>query len=370
MIPVPRGSILMGFALVVSSLAVGTASYANPSDDPTRAFLVWFPECFDDGYSIPGAVQCIRESIVAECFGDGVSPIEEIQQCVVGKVELPSFLQWEDTDGDGIPDIDSITVNTDELSTSQADGSIQESIRSFLESVKMAVSECMAPYKDCIETTLKEVAATMEPCVNETLANFAACARENAEECKQSCSADDLPEEAIFQNLDKSALVSCSSIQESIMDPTCDVIDCCAPCVDEYEAIASCVVVDVLGYPETKINGNSPCVECTNRRRRRRRQLVSTTGQRQTTPALREEAKRLLEGEAANLIYDQCSTLTPGLTNTSDASTQLAGRATFFECVTDTFYEEVETYTAPESGGTAAVAFTSFGVTMFFALLL
>jgi hypothetical protein len=63
-------------------------------------------------------------------------------------------------------------------------------------------------------------------------------------------------------------------------------------------------------------------------------------------PQLRDAAQPLLDGDGdENAIYDNCAELTPGLTDTTTASTQIAGRAMFFDCVQGSVYEELEDYT-------------------------
>jgi hypothetical protein len=81
-----------------------------------------------------------------------------------------------------------------------------------------------------------------------------------------------------------------------------------------------------------------------------------------------ESKRRILEGETTSMIYEKCSTLTPGLTDTSDGPTQLSGRAVFFDCVTNTFHEEVEVYAAaaednpPAGSATRGVSAVGLGL--------
>ncbi|CAJ1943800.1 unnamed protein product [Cylindrotheca closterium] len=76
------------------------------------------------------------------------------------------------------------------------------------------------------------------------------------------------------------------------MNPTCSIIDCCEPCVDELEAVMNCIAQDALDI--TQQESNSDCVlTCTATSRRHRRQL--------------EPERKMAghDGNTANNLFDQ-----------------------------------------------------------------
>jgi hypothetical protein len=302
------------FLYLADLLLLAPASNAQITD--------WSPQCFSDSINVTEMMLCVIDNY--ECFDENSA--DDIIQCIFESTpEIPS-----------LSDVDMLNHTT-----------IQEAVENFKEFFKdaiAAVDTCLDPYVSCVREEIQDLIDNLNPCINETLVNFAVCAHDNAETCSSTCSVDHLPEENQFEDLTPNDVLTCTGVQDNIMDPTCDIIDCCEACVDEYEEIVRCVLNDILGYPETQ-DGGGPCVECEARRRAL-----------EAKPNVRKPRRHLAKDETFD-IYDNCVPLTPGLTGTD--ATELAARSNFFKCISESFYAELSTgdeTDAPTSSPTSSSA--------------
>lgn len=129
------------------------------------------------------------------------------------------------------------------------------------------MESCLSPYVTCIEGEIQKILDSLPSCLNSTMVNLGNCYYDNGRACNSTCTSEDKPTANPYSGVDASTLALCNSFQTDIMDPTCGIVDCCEPCVDEVEAFMNCFVQNALDLKQA--DSNSDCVlSCAARRRR------------------------------------------------------------------------------------------------------
>jgi hypothetical protein len=129
------------------------------------------------------------------------------------------------------------------------------------------MEECLAPYVDCIQAEVQVIVDSLPECVNTTIIALGDCYIDNASTCNSTCSMDDIPEDNPYEDADTAALVFCSPFQSDIMDPSCEIVDCCAECIAEFEALMNCIVQDVMELQLDPPDSGDCVVSCPESRR-------------------------------------------------------------------------------------------------------
>lgn len=204
-----------------------------------------------------------------------------------------------------------------------------------------AASElCLEPHVDCLNETVTDALDDLPPCVESTVKALGQCFVENVETCAGPCSevAVDLAtrEGSPYAGLTFVDVRNCELVEENVLFPACQTLNCCPPCLDTFEDVAECVVNDVLNlFPR----GDDCVFECENapgvdRRGLRKNQEVY-------------DSRTLSElGASANHLWEACGKLTPGIVGagqetpllnslTVEAVDQrdLLARSNFFDCL-------------------------------------
>eukprot|EP00526_Cylindrotheca_closterium_P015912 CAMPEP_0113624600 /NCGR_PEP_ID=MMETSP0017_2-20120614/12686_1 /TAXON_ID=2856 /ORGANISM="Cylindrotheca closterium" /LENGTH=261 /DNA_ID=CAMNT_0000534645 /DNA_START=69 /DNA_END=850 /DNA_ORIENTATION=+ /assembly_acc=CAM_ASM_000147 len=126
------------------------------------------------------------------------------------------------------------------------------------------VDACLSPYASCVEAEIQAILNSLPTCLNSTVVNLGQCFVDNGATCNTTCTKDDIPETNPYATVDASTLVTCNAFQTDIMDPTCTIVDCCQPCVDELEAAMNCITQNGLDLKQAPPNANDDCaLSCT-----------------------------------------------------------------------------------------------------------
>lgn len=329
-------SLLASFVLLATNHIYPSATTVmvqaqGEEDDDGLKIIGWYTECFFGEDNVTKMILCTLEE--SECFARDT--VDTIETCVAEKVGLLDEPNFEQV----LENLANLTAWID------FGGDVIE----YTAGVVTAVGECLVPYITCLSENIEEWVSALPPCVNETLTDLFLCGLENNATCTESCSGDLLPEEENpFADLDPFSLATCSGVQDEIFTPMCQVVDCCEPCVDEFEAAARCVMHDILAYPETRLfQPNNPCISCDYAVNTRSRQLMlwgtadNTEEENRKTPTPR---RHLTEAEQANvdMVIERCIDNTPGLTPNARDADELVQRGGWFTCVTDGFFDVVE----------------------------
>lgn len=276
------------------------------------------PGCFQDTTNISNVILCVQDFADPVCFNS--SAIDDIKTCVTENVPVP----------------------TNCVGTSNSLEDIKNCFAGLIHEVLDAVTSCLAPYVVCVQDRIQEIIATINPCVNETVKALGQCARDNAEACKAACS-NTSTAGPLFENVTKADVLTCSGIQNNIMDPSCAIVSCCAPCVGEFENMMNCFVNDVLNYTAR------PCdLQCAASRR-----ILSAVTNYSASPSS---------------IYENCIDIAPGITG--NGSEGLALHTSFFNCMFDEYRNVIETNAVPTNPPTPDTSGSFRHNTMTFLLVL
>lgn len=124
---------------------------------------------------------------------------------------------------------------------------------------------CLQPYLECIQAEVQVILDSLPECMNTTVTDLGNCYIDNASACNSTCSKDDIPETNPYENADASSLILCDAFQSDIMDPSCEIVDCCQECITEFEDVMNCIAQDIL---DLKSVGGGECVlSCSDSRR-------------------------------------------------------------------------------------------------------
>lgn len=153
-------------------------------------------------------------------------------------------------------------------------------------SVKSEVStieDCLNDHIECIEGEVQAITSSLPVCMNTTLVALGQCFVENAQTCSATCDTDDVPEENPFEGLDPSFLSRCAPFQQDIVNPTCEIVDCCEACIPPFEEFMNCIAQDALDLKQLPPNSQEPCtVSCPASRRKLSRRDLGATGKQMT----------------------------------------------------------------------------------------
>jgi hypothetical protein len=227
-------------------------------------------------------------------------------------------------------------------------------IETCLESSTM--EECLVPYVDCIKAEVEVIVDSLPACVNTTIVALGDCYIDNASTCNSTCSMDDIPEENPYEDADASALVFCSPFQSDIMDPSCEIVDCCAECITEFEAVMNCIVQDVMELQVEPPDSGDCVLSCPAESRR----------------ALSADGRDLANHDGGGEMHDHKSENILGecgiYLETTDGSVGGMGEGSFQKCLFENLFvllpENAESSGALDNKKTHAMALTMFVVMM------
>ena len=113
------------------------------------------------------------------------------------------------------------------------------------------VATCFESVSECIGDTVQGVFDNLPVCTLQKGLELTQCFLDNAEVCSSPCEA--LNWNSTFTALNTTNLdtSTCLSINENIMEPMCNFVSCCSPCVDKLEDLAACAVEEVFTLNET-----------------------------------------------------------------------------------------------------------------------
>ncbi|KAL3926511.1 MAG: hypothetical protein SGBAC_013450 [Bacillariaceae sp.] len=186
------------------------------------------------------------------------------------------------------------------------------------------VQGCLEEYKDCIKEEVQTFVKKLPTCVNTTAVALGQCYKTNAATCSSTCSEADIPDSNPFAGVVSSGIKSCQGFQNRIMDPSCDIVDCCEPCKDSFDELMDCIGQDILKLkPE-------PCdLTCPAARRK-------LGGERKQYVERKLAGHLAVEPDAATVV-DECAIYldTEEDTLTADAVTEKILDGEFIGCVAD-----------------------------------
>ena len=280
---------------VVMMMTMSSATAAAPS-----AYTDWesvLPGC-QQARNLFEAAQCIVKNSPAQCFPSS-TPVD-VYKCFER--------EWNDRD---------------------QDSSGNNNIMGEVMDVALV---CLDPYHECIKNGIDNALQQLPPCVQESAMDMATCFLDNPVQCAIGCLAEtwDSP----FDNLNIFDLLSCDGMQENLLQPMCNVVSCCPPCVDPLEAVAECVVNELLDFGPWGTCDFECQQEEERRRAARALRQASSTGDIVTSRTTSTNSNEQDKDEEAMQIFNKCRSLVPGLWDkTYQPSIQLAARSNFFDCV-------------------------------------
>jgi len=222
------------------------------------------------------------------------------------------------------------------------------------------VMGCLETKKECIKEEVRDFIKNKLPaCVNTTARAIGECYINNAETCSASCSESDIPSTNPFEGVASANIKACSGFQNRIMNPSCEIVDCCPECSAEFDALMTCVGQDLLQLkPE-------PCeLSCPADSTRRK-----LSGSVRKEYVLRKLAGHLTQEPEAAIIADECAVYldTEEETLTPDAVTDVLLNGEFIGCVADVAIsvaeEQKEFDAAHKSGGSSSSSIHGMVVT-------
>ncbi|CAJ1965497.1 unnamed protein product [Cylindrotheca closterium] len=196
--------------------------------------------------------------------------------------------------------------------------------------------------KDCIKQEVRTFIQDKLPaCVRTTTTALGECYKTNAETCASTCSEADIPDSNPFAGVASTNVKACQGFQNQIMDPSCEIVDCCPQCDTEFSDLMTCVGQELLMLqPE-------PCeLSCPSESTRRRK--LSTTTSKQQQYAMRNLAGHLPTEPDASTVVDECAVYldTEEETLSADAVAAKLLDGEFIGCVADVAILVAEEQTA------------------------
>ena len=98
---------------------------------------------------------------------------------------------------------------------------------------------CFEPLGDCIVGKVVDAFAEIPPCILGSGLALAQCFIDNPN-CALPCAAANWT--SPFDTVNDTDLTSCSNVTSDIMEPMCELVSCCTPCIEELEDLAACAV--------------------------------------------------------------------------------------------------------------------------------
>lgn len=231
--------------------------------------------------------------------------------------------------------------NQDEESNGEGGDSGVVGQNNVMKDVLDAAADCFDPYYDCMVEQVNAAIDNLPACVRDSTTALANCFIDNVNECAMSCLTGSGSQQwdSPFANLNIWDLFSCRGIGGNVVQPMCDVISCCPPCIDPLEEVAECVVNDLLDFGFW-----GTCdFDC---------QVKESTRILRAAPATSGTARSYYTttDTPAEQVYEACRSKVPGLFGSNDPSDQLAARSDFFDCIMDksmNLYTEVVVTDSP-----------------------
>jgi hypothetical protein len=333
-------------------LAAAPAKGQFPSIDVDNLVPQWMPQCFDGQEAVNpfDVVDCIRTNSNPSCVE------MSIEESIMGMVQCVNISMSESV----ASLIESFAAEEVAANARQGDSDSNNPLKDFLQNalgVDMDVEEllnigrvfvnstleCLDPYANCVQQTIQEAMETqLNPCINQTLRELVECGRSNQDLCLESCSnvTGTFEQNNPFERLKFESVETCDGIQTNLMNPLCDVVGCCEPCVAKVEALMKCIVNEQLDQVPALGDSNT-CEDlfCPVVSQRRQLRPAATTF---TNPT------RILEETTNPMSGDECLQYSPGLTG-DDTKEFSARSAVFLPCVSDSFLGAVKTPTPVDS---------------------
>ncbi|KAL3933791.1 MAG: hypothetical protein SGBAC_010244 [Bacillariaceae sp.] len=214
----------LSFTLTSLLLLLGTShNYVKAND--YEEILGAVGDCFsDETATTTDTLTCL--SAYTECFDE--TSVTEVQTCV-----------------------------SDANSTATADTNVTIT----------AVQGCFGSYVTCITTEFQEIIDSLPACMNTTITDLGNCYIDNADTCNSTCSESDIPATNPYASASATSILVCQAFQSDIMDPTCDIVDCCEPCIEKFEAFMNCIAQDALSLKTAPPQSDDCVVSCASSRR-------------------------------------------------------------------------------------------------------
>ena len=298
-----------------------------PLDGWPKTQIGWqsvLPSC-SEATGLFGVAQCLYSFGPNECFP--FTSVASLTTCVLGKLT------------------DAQVVNMNRTGT----------VADILD----AAIDCFDPYYDCFVEYVKTALTELPTCVRASTRQLGLCLVQNAATCSVDCLATVWI--APYANLQTSDATLCSSIQNAIVEPLCDWMQCCPPCLVHVEEATECVANEALDRGGGLIFDTECDFTCTANGDEEggegRRMLGQQQEQRQ-----RQEARFLADGDlnqTADEIYLACRALVPGLYGDDLARERLVARSNYFDCLVEQSAKAVEenfATQAPTSWGNKLMA--------------
>mgnify|MGYP005855580073 CR=1 FL=1 len=314
-------SFRMAAAVLWMATVMTTATATTDSVYPREEWEKLLPGC-EQTDNLWDAAQCLIQNSPTQCF-DMTTP-RDLMDCFQAEYEWNGF--------------DNANNHT---------GIVRDILDTAL--------DCFDPYHACITERVNAALAGLPACVRESSMALAECMISNVGLCLTSCAGstwgngDGSP----FDDLNVFDLFTCKGIERNLLQPMCDVVECCEPCLDPLANVAECVVNDVLDFGFWERECIFTCEKQPADNTRRDLRAVSP----QTITTLSAEAEH---------VYLTCRGRVPGLLGTDRPSTQLAARANFFDCIMEEslgLYKTVETTTTTTTTTTTEAPPTTTAIT-------
>lgn len=210
------------------------------------------------------------------------------------------------------------------------------------------VKDCLEPHKDCMKQEVRAFIAKLPACVNTTTVALGQCFKANAQTCASTCSTADIPESNPFAGVSPTVVQACREFQDQIMDPSCEIVDCCPQCVSEFSDLMTCVGQELLELKPQTCELTCPAA---------RRNLGGAAAAGRGLMRRKLAGHLATEADAA-MVADECAVYldTEEGTLTADAVTEKMLEGEFIGCVADVAIlvaEEQKEFAATQnSGGT------------------
>jgi len=335
----------------------------------------WLPQCFNnddmDSFDPFSVVGCVEDNTLPSCLvGTNLQDIiSEVAQCISNSIEdeVAALMeqQQENDNGSSSSSSSGSSTATSRQGGNTLGGILDDIFGNFMgegggddgegddqggegdellnigRAFVNATRVCLDPFADCVEETIQQAVSELSPCINITLTELVQCGRDNSDVCLESCKGTGLVgmNTNPFGDLVLTQVDTCPQIQTNIMDPLCDMVGCCEPCVPKVEALMDCLVNQELDQVPT--TGDSCELTCPSTRRR-------LDGKDSRVPSRKLTV-------ASTTASEECLQFAPGLTG-DDSKELLARSAVFLPCAYESFRQAIDEPQVVSSATTAAAA--------------
>mmetsp|Transcript_4286 Transcript_4286/g.10003 ORF Transcript_4286/g.10003 Transcript_4286/m.10003 type:complete len:380 (+) Transcript_4286:1880-3019(+) len=288
-----------------------------PTSADTLACLGNVSTCFDE----------TTVETVKTCIQDGIDEAVAAANATTTTADGTRFLAGHNAGGGGFKNRTAGLGDFDGNGTGfGSSGGFRPQKKGKMGKLAGIVQGCLEEYKDCIKEEVRAFIAKLPACVNTTTVALGQCYKTNAETCASSCSTADIPDSNPFQGISSTTIKLCNGFQNQIMDPSCEIVECCPQCTTEFDELMTCVGQDLLQLkPE-------PCeLSCPTARRRLGEE------ERREHYVMRKLAGHLPAEPDAVTVADECAVYldTDEETITADAVAEKILDGEFIGCVAD-----------------------------------